>query len=50
VFSVPFRTLLIVVVLAGLAGVAAAVLPSRRAAKMVAQRLHHCLGQCEGPA
>jgi putative ABC transport system permease protein len=34
VFSVPFRTLLIVVVLAGLAGVAAAILPSRRAAKL----------------
>ena len=34
VFSVPFLTLLIVIVLAGLAGVAAAVLPSRRAAKL----------------
>jgi putative ABC transport system permease protein len=34
VFSVPFRTLLIVIVLAGLAGVAAAILPSRRAAKL----------------
>ena len=33
-FSVPFRTLLIVIVLAGLAGVAAAILPSRRAAKL----------------
>jgi len=34
VFSVPFRTLLIVIILAGLAGVAAAILPSRRAAKL----------------
>jgi putative ABC transport system permease protein len=34
VFSVPFRTLLVVIVLAGLAGVAAAILPSRRAAKL----------------
>jgi putative ABC transport system permease protein len=33
-FSVPYLTLLIVVVLAGLAGVAAAILPSRRAAKL----------------
>ena len=34
VFSVPYLTLLIVIVLAGLAGVAAAILPSRRAAKL----------------
>ena len=34
VFSVPFRTLLIVIILAGLAGVAAAILPSRRATKL----------------
>jgi putative ABC transport system permease protein len=34
VFSVPFLTLVIVIVLAGLAGVAAAILPSRRAAKL----------------
>ncbi|HEX8005779.1 MAG TPA: FtsX-like permease family protein [Trebonia sp.] len=34
VFSVPFRTLLLVIILAGLAGVAAAILPSRRAAKL----------------
>jgi putative ABC transport system permease protein len=34
VFSVPFLKLLIVIVLAGLAGVAAAILPSRRAAKL----------------
>jgi putative ABC transport system permease protein len=34
VFSVPFLTLAIVIVLAGLAGVAAAILPSRRAAKL----------------
>ena len=34
VFSVPFRTLLIVIILAGLAGVAAAILPSRRAARL----------------
>ena len=34
VFSVPYLTLLIVVLLAGLAGVAAAILPSRRAAKL----------------
>jgi putative ABC transport system permease protein len=34
VFSLPYRTLLIVIVLAGLAGVAAAILPSRRAAKL----------------
>ena len=33
-FSVPYLTLLIVVVLAGLAGVVAAILPSRRAAKL----------------
>jgi putative ABC transport system permease protein len=34
VFSVPYLSLLTVVVLAGLAGVAAAILPSRRAAKL----------------
>jgi putative ABC transport system permease protein len=34
VFSVPYKTLLIVIILAGLAGVAAAILPSRRAAKL----------------
>jgi putative ABC transport system permease protein len=34
VFSVPYRTLVIVVILAGLAGVAAAILPSRRAARL----------------
>jgi len=34
VFSVPWRTLLIIVLLAGLAGVVAAILPSRRAAKL----------------
>ena len=34
VFSVPYLTLFIVIVLAGLAGVAAAILPSRRAAKL----------------
>jgi putative ABC transport system permease protein len=34
VFSIPYKTLLIVIVLAGLAGVAAAILPSRRAAKL----------------
>jgi putative ABC transport system permease protein len=34
VFSVPFQTLLIVIILAGLAGVASAILPSRRAAKL----------------
>jgi putative ABC transport system permease protein len=34
VFSVPYARLLIVVVLAGLAGVVAAILPSRRAAKL----------------
>ena len=34
VFSVPYRTLLTVIILAGLAGVAAAILPSRRAAKL----------------
>ena len=33
-FSIPYLTLLIVVVLAGLAGVVAAILPSRRAAKL----------------
>jgi putative ABC transport system permease protein len=34
VFSLPYRILVIVIVLAGLAGVAAAILPSRRAAKL----------------
>jgi putative ABC transport system permease protein len=34
VFSVPVLTLVIVVVLAGLAGAAAAIWPSRRAAKL----------------
>src|SRR6516164_194118 len=34
VFSIPYRTLIIIIVLAGLAGVAAAILPSRRAAKL----------------
>jgi putative ABC transport system permease protein len=34
VFSLPYKTLIIMVVLAGLAGVAAAILPSRRAAKL----------------
>jgi len=34
VFSVPWLTLLIIVLLAGLAGVVAAILPSRRAAKL----------------
>jgi putative ABC transport system permease protein len=34
VFSIPYLTLVIVIVLAGLAGVAAAILPSRRAAKL----------------
>ncbi len=34
VFSVPYVRLLIVVILAGLAGVVAAILPSRRAAKL----------------
>ncbi len=33
-FSLPVLTLVIVVVLAGLAGIAAAILPSRRAAKL----------------
>ena len=33
-FSIPYLTLLLVVVLAGLAGVVAAILPSRRAAKL----------------
>jgi putative ABC transport system permease protein len=33
-FSIPLLSLAIVVVLAGLAGVAAAILPSRRAAKL----------------
>jgi putative ABC transport system permease protein len=34
VFNIPYWTLLIVIVLAGLAGVVAAILPSRRAAKL----------------
>jgi putative ABC transport system permease protein len=34
VFSVPYLTLIIIVLLAGLAGVVAAILPSRRAAKL----------------
>jgi putative ABC transport system permease protein len=34
VFSVPFRTLLVVIILAVLGGLAAAILPSRRAAKL----------------
>jgi putative ABC transport system permease protein len=34
VFSVPYSTLIIMIVLAGLAGVVAAILPSRRAAKL----------------
>lgn len=34
VFSVPYLTLIIIILLAGLAGVAAAILPSRRAAKL----------------
>ena len=34
VFSLPYLTLVIMIVLAGLAGVAAAILPSRRAAKL----------------
>jgi putative ABC transport system permease protein len=34
VFSVPYLTLLIIIILAGLAGMAAAILPSRRAAKL----------------
>ena len=34
VFSVPWLTLLIIILLAGLAGVVAAILPSRRAAKL----------------
>jgi putative ABC transport system permease protein len=34
VFSVPYQTPLLVIVLAGVAGVAAAILPSRRAAKL----------------
>jgi len=34
VFSVSYRTLIIIIVLAGLAGVVAAILPSRRAAKL----------------
>jgi putative ABC transport system permease protein len=33
-FSLPYSSLLIVVILAGIAGVAAAILPSRRAAKL----------------
>jgi putative ABC transport system permease protein len=34
VFSIPYSTLIIMIVLAGLAGVVAAILPSRRAAKL----------------
>ena len=34
VFSVPYLTLIIIILLAGLAGVVAAILPSRRAAKL----------------
>ena len=34
VFSLPYQTLIIMIILAGLAGVAAAILPSRRAAKL----------------
>jgi putative ABC transport system permease protein len=34
VFSIPYLTLILIVVLAGLAGVVAAILPSRRAAKL----------------
>ena len=34
VFSVPYLTLIIMILLAGLAGVVAAILPSRRAAKL----------------
>ena len=34
VFSLPYLTLVIVIVLAALAGVVAAILPSRRAAKL----------------
>jgi len=34
VFSIPYKTLIIIIVLAGLAGVVAAILPSRRAAKL----------------
>ena len=34
VFSVPYLTLILLIVLAGLAGVVAAILPSRRAAKL----------------
>jgi len=34
VFSLPYTTLIIIIVLAGLAGVAAAILPSHRAAKL----------------
>ena len=33
-FSVPYLTLIIIILLAGLAGVVAAILPSRRAAKL----------------
>jgi len=33
-FSLPYLTLIIMILLAGLAGVAAAILPSRRAAKL----------------
>jgi putative ABC transport system permease protein len=34
VFSIPYKTLIIMIILAGLAGVVAAILPSRRAAKL----------------
>jgi putative ABC transport system permease protein len=34
VFHLPYTTLILVIVLAGLAGVVAAILPSRRAAKL----------------
>jgi putative ABC transport system permease protein len=34
VFNLPYQTLIIMIVVAGLAGVAAAILPSRRAAKL----------------
>jgi putative ABC transport system permease protein len=34
VFSLPYLTLIIMILLAGLAGVVAAILPSRRAAKL----------------
>jgi len=55
VFSLPFLTLVIVIVLAGLAGVAAAILPSRRAARLNVLRaivtelyVVHALEQAEG--